>query len=91
MLCPGFSIDCLETLDEVDRELSEVFLEAGGERFRFVPCLNDRPEQIDLFTDLIRRNLQGWAESKETWDPEKAEAAAETSRQLAEAMKACPS
>ncbi len=91
VICPGFSVDCLETLDEVDRELREIFLEAGGEQFRYIPCLNDRPEHIDLFTRLIHRNLQGWVESKETWDPEQAAAAAETSRRLAETMKAAHS
>ncbi len=88
VICPGFSIDCLETLDEVDRELREIFLEAGGDQFRYIPCLNDRPEQIDLYTDLIRRNLQGWVEAKDTWDPDRASEVAETSRRLAEAMKA---
>ncbi len=87
VICPGFSIDCLETLDEVDRELREIFLKAGGEQFRYIPCLNDRPDQIDLFTELIRRNLAGWVESKATWDSDRAAAVAETSRQLAEAMK----
>ncbi len=86
VICPGFSVDCLETLDEVGREAREIFLAAGGEQFRFIPCLNDRPEQIDLYVDLIRRNLAGWVESREEWDPERARSAAEESRALAEAM-----
>ncbi len=86
VICPGFSVDCLETLDEIGREARDVFLEAGGEHFRFIPCLNDRPEQIDLFVDLIRRNLAGWVEAKEDWDEESARAAAAKSRALAEAM-----
>ena len=86
VLCPGFSVDCLETLDEIGREAREIFMAAGGERFRFIPCLNDRPDQIDLYVDLIRRNLAGWVESKEDWSEERALAAAARSRQLAEAM-----
>lgn len=64
VICPGFRIDCLETLDEVDRELRHVFLEAGGESFRYVPCLDDRPDHVELFLDLIRRNLAGWVEAQ---------------------------
>ncbi len=86
VICPGFSVDCLETLDEIGREARELFMEAGGERFRFIPCLNDRPEQIDIFVDLIRRNLVGWVESKADWDPEHARSAAARSQELAEAL-----
>ncbi len=86
VICPGFSVDCLETLDEIGREARELFMEAGGERFRFIPCLNDRPEQIDVFVDLIRRNLAGWVESKADWDPEHARSAAARSRALAESL-----
>jgi len=60
VICPGFRIDCLETLDEIDRESRHAFLEAGGESFRYVPCLNDRPEHVEVVVDLIRRNLAGW-------------------------------
>ncbi len=88
VICPGFSVDCLETLDEVGREAREIFLAAGGEQFRFIPCLNDRPEQIDLYVDLIRRNLAGWVETKAAWDPECARSAAARSKALAEAMTA---
>ena len=86
VICPGFSVDCLETLDEIGREARHLFLAAGGERFRFIPCLNDRPDQIDLYVELIRRNLAGWVESKEEWSEESAVAAAAESRALAEAM-----
>ena len=65
VLCPGFRIDCLETLDEVDRELRHAFLEAGGETFRYISCLNDRAEHIELFAGLIRRHLAGWTAGPE--------------------------
>lgn len=86
VICPGFSVDCLETLDEIGREAREVFVTAGGERFRFIPCLNDRPDQIDLYVDLVRRNLAGWVEAREAWDPERARSVAARSRALADAM-----
>ena len=88
VLCPGFRIDCLETLDEVGRENRDVFLEAGGEQYRFIPCLNDHPDQIALFVDLVRRNLAGWVESPEERDEERAAAEAAASRERAEAMMA---
>lgn len=86
VICPGFRIDCLETLDEIDREYRHAFLRAGGEEFHYIPCLNDRPEHVHLFVDLLRRNLHGWVESRETWSQEGAEAEAARTRRLADAM-----
>ena len=43
VMCPGFTADCLETLEEIDQEAREAFLHAGGERFEYIACLNDRP------------------------------------------------
>jgi len=59
-LCPGFSGDCLETTDEIGREGKETFLEAGGERYEYIPALNDRPDHIALLADLVQQHLQGW-------------------------------
>lgn len=59
-LCPGFSGDCLETTDEIGREGKESFLEAGGERYEYIPALNDRPDHIALLADLVQQHLQGW-------------------------------
>jgi ferrochelatase len=86
VICPGFSVDCLETLDEIGREARDLFLAAGGGRFRFIPCLNDRPDQIDLYVELIRRNLAGWVESKGEWSEERAQAATAQTKALAGAM-----
>ena len=88
VMCPGFSVDCLETLDEIGREARDIFLAAGGEQFRFIPCLNDRPDQIELFLGLIRRNLADWVESKADWDDERALKTAAESKALAAAMAA---
>lgn len=60
VIAPAFSADCLETLEEINEEICESFEEAGGERFTYIPCLNDDDAHIALFTKLIRENLGGW-------------------------------
>ena len=60
VLCPGFSADCLETLEEVAMENRDIFLEAGGERYEYIPCLNDDPAHIDMLAALAERHLGGW-------------------------------
>jgi ferrochelatase len=57
---PGFSADCIETLEEIDGEVREIFLHAGGEKFAHVPCLNDSTEGMDVIEALARRELSGW-------------------------------
>ncbi len=57
---PGFSADCIETLEEIDGEVREVFLHAGGTHFAHIPCLNDSPEGMRVIEDLVRRELSGW-------------------------------
>ncbi|HEX6142009.1 MAG TPA: ferrochelatase [Geminicoccaceae bacterium] len=60
VITPGFSADCVETLEEIAIGGREAFEEHGGERFAFIPCLNDQPDHIDLLAGIIRRELQGW-------------------------------
>jgi protoporphyrin/coproporphyrin ferrochelatase len=60
VMCPGFVADCLETLEEIAQEARDAFLQAGGEQFHYVPCLNDSPLWIDALTALVLRHLQGW-------------------------------
>ncbi len=60
LICPGFSADCLETLEENDMGNREVFLGAGGETFHYIPCLNERPDHIHALTGIVRRELAGW-------------------------------
>ncbi len=57
---PGFSVDCIETLDEIGREVRDEFLQAGGEKFAHIPCLNDSPEGMNVIETLVRRELLGW-------------------------------
>jgi len=57
VICPGFSVDCLETLEEIALENRSAFLEAGGEAYDYIPCLNDDPAHINLFAELVTQNL----------------------------------
>lgn len=65
MIMPGFSADCVETLEEVAIGLDETFKHAGGANFSAVPCLNDSPASIGMLEILVRQELQGWAGSIE--------------------------
>jgi ferrochelatase len=57
---PGFSADCIETLEELGIRGRETFLAAGGGQFALLECLNDSPEGIDMLSGLVRRELEGW-------------------------------
>ena len=59
-LCPGFAVDCLETLEEMAEQNKEIFLEAGGKQYQYIPCLNDSDAQLKLYIDLAQTHLQGW-------------------------------
>ncbi len=60
VVCPGFTSDCLETLEEIDMEGRAAFLTAGGQTFHYIPCLNDDPEWITALCNLSEKHLQGW-------------------------------
>jgi ferrochelatase len=60
VMCPGFTADCLETLEEIDQEARAAFLEAGGESFHYIPCLNDRHEWIAALAGVAIRHMAGW-------------------------------
>ncbi|GGG35565.1 ferrochelatase [Chelatococcus composti] len=60
VITPGFSADCLETLEEIAGENAEIFREHGGEHFAAIPCLNDSPEGMRVIEHIVRRELQGW-------------------------------
>ena len=57
VICPGFASDCVETLEEINIQGRESFLEKGGEKFDMVPCLNDSPDHINLFEKLVSKYL----------------------------------
>lgn len=87
VVCPGFSADCLETLEEIDQLNRAIFLRAGGEEFRYVPALNDRPDHLRALADVAKRQLAGWGE---TWDGGAAARRAHEARRRAEEMKRRP-
>ncbi|CUA84765.1 ferrochelatase [Chelatococcus sambhunathii] len=60
VVMPGFSADCLETLEEIAGENAEIFHEHGGEHFAAIPCLNDSPEGMRVIEHIVTRELQGW-------------------------------
>lgn len=60
VVTPGFSADCLETLEEIAQENAEIFRHNGGEQFAFIPCLNDSDVGMDAIRQLVLRELQGW-------------------------------
>ena len=60
VMCPGFTSDNLETLEEIDQEAREAFLHAGGEAFSFIRCLNDQHEWMAALAGLAIKHLQGW-------------------------------
>lgn len=60
VITPGFSADCLETLEEIAQENAEIFAHHGGEHFAAIPCLNDSDPGMDVIRQLVLRELQGW-------------------------------
>lgn len=66
VICPGFSSDCLETLEEIQVENMEYFMEAGGEKYDYIPCLNDNKDHIDMMYNLIKDSLSTQYENIDT-------------------------
>jgi ferrochelatase len=62
VITPGFSSDCIETLEEMGIQGAETFEEYGGEQFAALPCLNDSPESIAALFGILKRELGGWAD-----------------------------
>jgi protoheme ferro-lyase len=60
VICPGFSADCLETLEEIDVAGRKIFTKYGGTRFRYIPALNRRTEHIGALAEIAIENLAGW-------------------------------
>jgi protoporphyrin/coproporphyrin ferrochelatase len=61
--CPGFAVDCLETLEEIAMQNRDFFIAAGGESLRYIPALNDSAEQVGSLAALVLRHVRGWPES----------------------------
>ena len=60
LVCPGFTGDCLETLEEISMEARHAFLEAGGKTFSYIDCLNDSPRWLAALSDIGIRHMGGW-------------------------------
>jgi ferrochelatase len=60
VICPGFTSDCLETLEEIDMEAREAFIHAGGKAFNYIPCPNDNLEWIGVLRNIAEQHLSGW-------------------------------
>lgn len=60
VVCPGFSVDCLETLEEIAMQNREIFQARGGGDYRYIPALNESPGQVGLLVELVREHIAGW-------------------------------
>ena len=86
VVCPGFSGDCLETLEEIAMEGKEIFQHAGGGDYNYIPALNENDAWIQAMTDIALENLQGWVSAD--WDTEAAKKTAEDTKNRALALGA---
>lgn len=64
VIAPGFAADCVETLEEIQQEVKDAFMAAGGERFTYIPCLNDSPDHLEFLASIVDRELGGWIEAR---------------------------
>jgi len=64
VVCPGFSADCLETIEEIDGENRHAFLDNGGEKFRYIPALNARADFLDFLEEFVVKNTRVWIGSE---------------------------
>ncbi|MCH8550926.1 MAG: ferrochelatase [Natronospirillum sp.] len=60
VICPGFAADCLETIEEIGEENREYFMEAGGQDYQYIPCMNAEQGHVDALTALLEQHLKGW-------------------------------
>jgi len=88
IICPGFSADCLETLEEINMENREIFLQHGGENYHYIPALNANAEHIEALGSLISKHCAGWPEAQHNPQYEQQQQAASDSLARAKAMGA---
>ena len=69
---PGFSADCLETLEEINIQNREIFLAGGGEQFHYIPALNHHPSHIEMLANLLAKHAAGWPQFDTDWDADQA-------------------
>jgi ferrochelatase len=83
VVCPGFAVDCLETLEEIAQEARDAFVAAGGREFHYIPCLNDDADGVRALVAVVERHLAGWPVPGPQASPE-----SQRQRELALAMGA---
>ncbi len=83
VICPGFSADCLETLEEIAMQNAELFQEKGGGELRYIPALNQRPDHVHFLISMVLRNFSGWREAGVGYDQQAAATEATESRKRA--------
>jgi ferrochelatase len=66
VICPGFSADCLETLEEISLQDRDIFLQAGGKHFGYIPCLNADPLHVEALCAIVGQHLEGWPVNEES-------------------------
>jgi ferrochelatase len=88
VICPGFTSDCLETLEEIAIEAKHDFEQAGGKQFHYIPCLNEQPSWIAGLAEIAEQHLIGWPTMMTPAQREAEQRAAETGREHARALGA---
>ncbi len=88
VICPGFAVDCLETLEEIAIRGAESFAAAGGGELRYIPALNARDDHIAFLSRTIEKNVAGWPEASPDWSHSEVARRLEKSLQRARAMGA---
>ena len=63
VICPGFTSDCLETLEEINMEVRTAFMLHGGKEFHYIPCLNENPQLLRALAEIVEPHLHGWPTS----------------------------
>lgn len=86
VICPGFSSDCLETLEEIAMEGKEIFTHAGGGEYHYIPALNENDAWIAAMSTITLENLQGWVSAE--WNAEQAAEQAKLTQSRAQALGA---
>ncbi len=83
VIAPGFSSDCLETIEEINIQNRQFFLQAGGEDFSYIPALNDQVDHIQALTTIILDNTKGWPEFSVDFDQDAFNEDCKKSKELA--------
>ena len=87
VICPGFSADCLETLEEINIQNREIFISAGGKEFSYIPALNDNADHIEAISTIIHEHTQGWPEFSSQYDRDSVQKALAASKQRADRLE----